>query len=200
MKKYPFQTGRRNFQYIRSWYRIFNIQKHADMPAHICTLVNSHSAAGIQKDPQLAPLGAGWDLYAPQSESQGGDNWFDETDETIVLSHLFKSKKKWTIRPTPFGCTLLERSGAGDGDRTRDTKLGKLVLYQLSYTRSTNELYGMYHSICQPRQGARPGPFGSQVSALPSAHLKYLLPQSGQKESNYNGLIKDVTGYKEGWG
>ncbi len=27
-------------------------------------------------------------------------------------------------------------SGAGDGGRTRDTKLGKLVLYQLSYTRS----------------------------------------------------------------
>ena len=29
-----------------------------------------------------------------------------------------------------------ERSGAGDGDRTRDHKLGKLVLYQLSYARS----------------------------------------------------------------
>jgi hypothetical protein len=26
--------------------------------------------------------------------------------------------------------------GAGNGDRTRDTKLGKLVLYQLSYARS----------------------------------------------------------------
>ena len=26
-------------------------------------------------------------------------------------------------------------SGAGDGDRTRDPKLGKLVLYHLSYTR-----------------------------------------------------------------
>ena len=27
------------------------------------------------------------------------------------------------------------RSGAGDGVRTRDPELGKLVLYQLSYTR-----------------------------------------------------------------
>ena len=27
------------------------------------------------------------------------------------------------------------RVGAGDGIRTRDTKLGKLVLYQLSYAR-----------------------------------------------------------------
>ena len=27
-------------------------------------------------------------------------------------------------------------SGAGDGVRTRDTKLGKLVLYQLSYARN----------------------------------------------------------------
>ena len=26
-------------------------------------------------------------------------------------------------------------NGAGDGDRTRDPKLGKLVLYQLSYAR-----------------------------------------------------------------
>ncbi len=28
-----------------------------------------------------------------------------------------------------------ESSGAGNGVRTRDTKLGKLVLYQLSYAR-----------------------------------------------------------------
>ena len=31
-------------------------------------------------------------------------------------------------------CRLLY--GAGDGIRTRDTKLGKLVLYQLSYART----------------------------------------------------------------
>lgn len=31
---------------------------------------------------------------------------------------------------------VLEKIGAGDGTRTRDPKLGKLVLYQLSYTRS----------------------------------------------------------------
>ena len=29
-------------------------------------------------------------------------------------------------------------SGAGDGVRTRDPELGKLVLYQLSYTRVTS--------------------------------------------------------------
>lgn len=28
-----------------------------------------------------------------------------------------------------------ERDGAGDGVRTRDPELGKLVLYRLSYTR-----------------------------------------------------------------
>jgi hypothetical protein len=33
------------------------------------------------------------------------------------------------------GCRGL---GAGDGVRTRDTELGKLVLYQLSYARSKN--------------------------------------------------------------
>ena len=31
--------------------------------------------------------------------------------------------------------TLGLESGAGDGSRTRDLKFGKLVLYQLSYTR-----------------------------------------------------------------
>jgi hypothetical protein len=30
---------------------------------------------------------------------------------------------------------LLKTHGAGNGIRTRDTKLGKLVLYQLSYAR-----------------------------------------------------------------
>ena len=30
-------------------------------------------------------------------------------------------------------------SGAGNGFRTRDPKLGKLVLYQLSYARSSRE-------------------------------------------------------------
>ena len=30
---------------------------------------------------------------------------------------------------------IQNKSGAGDGDRTRDPKLGKLVLYQLSYAR-----------------------------------------------------------------
>ena len=32
-----------------------------------------------------------------------------------------------------------ERNGAGDGVRTRDTELGKLVLYQLSYARPSPE-------------------------------------------------------------
>ena len=32
---------------------------------------------------------------------------------------------------------LQVKDGAGDGSRTRDTKLGKLVLYQLSYARKT---------------------------------------------------------------
>ena len=59
-------------------------------------------------------------------------------------------KKKVDHMVHSLGYTLLERSGAGDGDRTRDTKLGKLVLYQLSYTRSINEVSGMFARFCQP--------------------------------------------------
>ena len=44
------------------------------------------------------------------------------------------------------------RSGAGNGIRTRDTKLGKLVLYQLSYARlgtlKTLKLYLLFDG-CQ---------------------------------------------------
>ena len=34
--------------------------------------------------------------------------------------------------------------GAGDGGRTRDNQLGKLVLYQLSYTRRKNLLLSVF--------------------------------------------------------
>lgn len=42
----------------------------------------------------------------------------------------------------------MDRVGAGDGNRTRDTKLGKLVLYQLSYARVREhpELYQNWFS------------------------------------------------------
>ena len=33
-------------------------------------------------------------------------------------------------------CMTLEQTGAGNENRTRDPKLGKLVLYQLSYSRT----------------------------------------------------------------
>ena len=39
--------------------------------------------------------------------------------------------------PSALSNLLAPGAGAGNGIRTRDTKLGKLVLYQLSYARST---------------------------------------------------------------
>ncbi len=38
-------------------------------------------------------------------------------------------------------------TGAGDGIRTRDPKLGKLVLYQLSYTRTILETEGNLNDV-----------------------------------------------------
>ena len=52
-----------------------------------------------------------------------------EVDQPLVKP--VKNLKKGGIRPH-----LRAIDGAGNGDRTRDTKLGKLVLYQLSYARS----------------------------------------------------------------
>ena len=50
--------------------------------------------------------------------------------------------------------------GAGDGVRTRDTELGKLVLYQLSYARSekrSKTILGRAPSQRQQRRGHAPG-------------------------------------------
>ena len=41
-------------------------------------------------------------------------------------------------------------SGAGDGIRTRDIDLGKVALYQLSYSRSAEKtIFARKHSRCQ---------------------------------------------------
>ena len=39
------------------------------------------------------------------------------------------------------------KHGAGNGARTRDTKLGKLVLYQLSYARVTQVIYNLFWGL-----------------------------------------------------
>ena len=57
-----------------------------------------------------------------------------------------------SFKNAPPPC-LAPRAGAGNGIRTRDTKLGKLVLYQLSYARSTN----IYTKMCARCQGVFPG-------------------------------------------
>ena len=45
-------------------------------------------------------------------------------------------------------------SGAGNGIRTRDTKLGKLVLYQLSYARH-RDIFTQFSGTCQAYFGSR---------------------------------------------
>ena len=43
------------------------------------------------------------------------------------------------------GGPLTPESGAGNGIRTRDPQLGKLILYQLSYARSSPERPGQFN-------------------------------------------------------
>ena len=58
------------------------------------------------------------------------------------------------LPPSPAGApnhpTLLRSLGAGEGIRTLDPKLGKLVLYQLSYSRAVRGPY------CPPSPGKSP--------------------------------------------
>jgi hypothetical protein len=42
---------------------------------------------------------------------------------------------EYTVDKSSYICSEEMKPGAGNGNRTRDTKLGKLVLYQLSYAR-----------------------------------------------------------------
>ena len=45
----------------------------------------------------------------------------------------------------------LKLPGAGNGVRTRDTKLGKLVLYQLSYARFLSIKAGILYTGCSKK-------------------------------------------------
>jgi hypothetical protein len=57
-----------------------------------------------------------------------------------------------------YGGPGLEIYGAGDGIRTRDINLGKVALYQLSYSRSSAEL-----SVCHGAGwGATAGPLAAR--------------------------------------
>jgi hypothetical protein len=49
-------------------------------------------------------------------------------------------------------------NGAGDGFRTRDPKLGKLVLYQLSYARFFEKYYSGRPVPCQLKTGSTRAP------------------------------------------
>src|SRR5690348_10389162 len=58
-----------------------------------------------------------------------------DTERSDVPNSDFQPRLKSDLAPaTPEN--VREDAGAGDGVRTRDTELGKLVLYQLSYARS----------------------------------------------------------------
>jgi hypothetical protein len=51
---------------------------------------------------------------------------------TFQSNNLFLTTTAYLEKGTEL---ILQYHGAGNGARTRDTKLGKLVLYQLSYAR-----------------------------------------------------------------
>jgi hypothetical protein len=64
-----------------------------------------------------------------------------EEDQPPTLEDMVNNLKKGVTSPTK------KASGAGNGVRTRDTKLGKLVLYQLSYARPESNLPLETHSV-----------------------------------------------------
>ena len=56
----------------------------------------------------------------------------------------------WTATYRPTVLPSSRPSRAGNGTRTRDPNLGKVVLYQLSYSRKTHRRQGHVHSCPAP--------------------------------------------------
>ena len=52
-----------------------------------------------------------------------------------VGSFNMERRRRWSGMTGPGWLRAAEMSGAGNGVRTRDPQLGKLMLYQLSYSR-----------------------------------------------------------------
>ena len=109
--------------------------------------------------------------------ARGGAHDQNRTDDLVLtkdalcrLSYVGGVRVK--LRLTPFGHSP---DGAGDGIRTRDIQLGRLELYQLSYTRlvrpdSTDRMVG--------REGFEPSkPEGRQIYSL--MRLAASLPPPG---------------------
>jgi hypothetical protein len=76
---------------------------------------------------------------------------------------------RWTLLAC-IANRLAAGAGAGNGIRTRDTKLGKLVLYQLSYARLTN----IYRKIQGKSQGISSLGPQSRSPPTPQKPLYYL--------------------------
>ncbi len=59
----------------------------------------------------------------------------------LPVTKVFFRSKKTAQHPLLDAAVASNELGADNGIRTRGTKLGKLVLYQLSYVRSTQKHY-----------------------------------------------------------
>ena len=87
-------------------------------------------------------LGAGiepaWDLIPRDFKSLASTGFATRADKTWASGNLPAAAG----RPLAGKTTLIpKRNEAGNGTRTRDPNLGKVVLYQLSYSRNHGQSY-----------------------------------------------------------
>ena len=67
------------------------------------------------------------------------------------MNRAFSLHRDQTSIPGAFLITLHCMNGAGDGIRTRDPNLGKVVLYQLSYTRNAS-IFTLEDALCYTKR------------------------------------------------
>ncbi len=86
--------------------------------------------------------------------------------------------------------------GAGNGTRTRDPELGRLALYQLSYSRSP--LQAHYHTGGEGRIRTSEGISRQIYSLLPLATREPLLPRLSCRPSRWRESNSQPPDYKSG--
>ena len=97
----------------------------------LCGLALPESGAGDGNRTHGSSLGSYFRVFDPHRPTRGvpmGSHRSARPIPTVVTIPV-----RLAAVPTAVGITV--RNGAGDGSRTRDLQFGKLMLYQLSYTR-----------------------------------------------------------------
>lgn len=95
-----------------------------------------------------------------------------------------------------------ERNGAGNGIRTRDIKLGKLALYQLSYARPGSLRRATIARLQQPVKGAKRRRYTHAMSNVASperSEFLYFFPEEQVTGDQLREILRAGSAERRAW-